>query len=77
MQEELLDDFKNLLNKLNLPEDSGTSAIITAIGSMSQAIERFRDIAIAADKRADEVERKLQEMNDKIIALIKKLGGDV
>ena len=77
MQEELIKDIKTLLNNLNLSEDSGVREIIIAIGSMSKALERFRDIAIAADKRADKAERKLQEMKNKITALIKKLGGDI
>jgi len=77
MQEELIKDIKIILNDLNLPEDSGVREIIIAIGSMSKALERFRDIAIAADKRADKAERKFQEMKNKITALIKKLGGDI
>lgn len=73
MQEELIKDIKTLLNDLNLPEDSGVREIIIAIGSMSKALERFRDIAIAADKRADESENKLKLINEKVGIIINNI----
>lgn len=75
MKEQLVNDIKILLKDLNLPEDTGVNEIIIALGSMTQAVKRFRDNAIASAKRVDLLEKELYIANKKLEEIFLLING--
>jgi hypothetical protein len=54
-------DLKNIKSAIGLPEDAEVSEITAVIAELTQALDRFRNLAEAADKRADKFEQAAEQ----------------